>query len=98
LHTDSRDNATVLMRFTIEERHLTDLSGRLVATPAPVSFHSCDADSVEDAVRAFVSTDGAEIIGRIQTFPGFQGIATVRKPSGVYTLAIAPASQQLRMT
>jgi len=86
------------MRFTIEERHLTDLAGRLVATPAPVSFHSCDAESVEDAVRTYVQTDEAELIGKIQTFPGFQGIATVRKPSGVYTLAIAPSSQQLRIT
>jgi len=88
----------VLMRFTIEERHLTDLAGRLVATPAPVSFHSCDAESVEDAVRTHVRIDDAEVIGKIQTFPGFQGIATVRKPSGVYTLAISPASQQLRMS
>ena len=86
------------MRFTIEERHLTDLAGKLVAAPAPVSFHSCDAESVEDAVRSFVMIDGAEIIGKIQTFPGFQGIATVRKPSGVYTLAIAPASQQLKFS
>ena len=86
------------MRFTIEERHLTDLAGKLVATPAPVSFHSCDAESVEEAVRVFVGVDGAEIIGKIQTFPGFQGIATVRKPSGVYTLAIAPASQQMRLS
>ena len=86
------------MRFTIEERHLTDLAGRLVATPAPVSFHSCDAESVEGAVREYVSIDNAELIGKIQTFPGFQGIATVRKPTGVYTLAVAPASQQLRMS
>lgn len=86
------------MRFTIEERHLTDLAGKLVATPAPVSFHNCDAESVEDAVRAFAGEDGAEIIGKIQTFPGFQGIATVRKPTGVYTLAIAPSSQQLRLS
>ena len=86
------------MRFTIEERHLTDLGGRPIATPAPVSFHSCDAESVEDAVRSYASVDGAELIGKIQTFPGFQGIATVRKQTGVYTLAIAPASQQLRMS
>ncbi len=86
------------MRFTIEERHLTDLAGRPVAMPAPVSFHSCDAESVEDAVRAHVEVDGAEVIGKVQTFPGFQGIATVRKLSGVYTLTIAPSSQQLRMS
>ena len=86
------------MRFTIEESHLTDLAGKLVATPAPVSFHSCEAESVEDAVRRFVSGDEAELIGKIQTFPGFQGIATVRKPSGVYTLAIAPSSQQMKLS
>ena len=91
------DHHLVLMRFTIEERHLTDLAGKLVATPAPVSFLNCEADSVEDAVRAYVSIDGAELIGKIQTFPGFQGIATVRKPTGVYTLAVTPASQQLKM-
>jgi hypothetical protein len=86
------------MRFTIEERHLTDLAGKLVAVPAPVSFHSCEAASVEDAVRAYVSVDQAELIGKIQTFPGFQGIATVRKPTGVYTLAVAPASQQMKLS
>ena len=86
------------MRFTIEERHLTDLAGKPVATPAPVEFHFCDAETVEDAVHTFAQRDDAEIIGKIQTFPGFQGIATVRKPSGVYTLAIAPASQQLKLS
>ena len=86
------------MRFTIEERHLTDLAGKLVAIPAPVSFHSCEAASVEDAVHTYVSIDKAELIGKIQTFPGFQGIATVRKPTGVYTLAVAPASQQMKLS
>jgi hypothetical protein len=85
----------VLIRFTIEERHLTDLNGRVV-TPE-VSFHSCEADSVEDAVRLYVKDGDAELIGKVQTFPGFQGVATVRRPTGVYTLAISPASQQYSM-
>ena len=93
-----RTREMVAMRFTIEERHLTDLAGKLLDAPAPVSFHACDAESVEDAVHVFAKSDDAEIIGKIQTFPGFQGIATVRKPSGVYTLAIAPASQQLKLS
>ena len=84
------------IRFTIEERHLTDLNGKVV-TPE-VSFHSCEADSVEDAVRLYVThDDGAELIGNIQTYPGFQGVATVRRPSGVYTLAISPSSQQMSL-
>ncbi len=82
------------MQFTIEERHLADLRGG--AVPDSVTFHTCKAASVEDAVNEHVGSDGGEIIGKVQTFPGFQGMATVRKPTGVYTLTIGPSSQQLR--
>jgi hypothetical protein len=85
------------MRFTIEERHLTDVDGKLIMPSQTVSFHSCEATSVEDAVRVFVSDAESEVIGNVQTFPGFQGIATVRRPSGVYTLTITPTSQQIRL-
>jgi len=81
------------MRFTIEERHLADLRG--AAVPDSVHFHTLDASSVEDAVNTLIGSDGGEIIGKIQTFPGFQGIATVRRASGVYTLTISPSSQQV---
>jgi hypothetical protein len=84
------------MRFTIEQRHLTDPSGRPLASsdPAAVSFHSCDADSAVRAVEVFVSNDAGELIGNILKFPGFQAVATVRKPTGVYTLQVTPASSQ----
>ena len=84
------------VRFTIEERHLTDAEGRPVAASAPdsVAFHSCDASTVDDAVRLFVKKDGAEIIGSVLKFPGFQAVATVRKSTGVYTLQFTPSSQQ----
>lgn len=87
-----------MMRFTIEERHLTDTVGRPVVASAPdsVAFHSFDADSVDDAVRLFVKKDDAEIIGSVLKFPGFQAVATVRKSTGVYTLQFTPASQQLK--
>ncbi len=39
------------MKFTIEERHLTDMNGRPVAAPDGVSFHTCDADTIDEAVR-----------------------------------------------
>ena len=84
------------MRFTIEQRHLTDEGGRPVRDAQNVSFHSCEAESVDDAVRVFVESDQAEIVGSVLKFPGFQAVATVRKPSGVYTLQISPTSQQLR--
>lgn len=84
------------MRFTIEQRHLTDTSGRPLPStdPTSVSFHSCDAASADDAVRTFVTQDQGEVIGSILKFPGFQAVATVRKTSGVYTLQVTPASSQ----
>jgi hypothetical protein len=85
------------MRFTIEERHLTEPDGRPVAENErdAVAFHTFDAETVDEAVRLFVRRDDGEIIGNVLKFPGFQAVATIRKPSGVYTLQLTPASQQL---
>jgi hypothetical protein len=82
------------MRFTVEERHLTDTSGRPVAAPNPVSFHSCEGETVDEAVRAYVEKDDAELIGNVLKFPGFLAVATVRRASGVYTLQFTPTSQR----
>jgi hypothetical protein len=82
------------MRFTIEQRHLTDSSGRPIANdPESVSFHVFEANSADDAVRLFIKTDDAELMGDIMKFPGFQAVATIRKGGGVYTLQVGPASQ-----
>lgn len=85
------------MRFTIEERHLTDGEGRPIAAPNAVAFHTFDAETVDDAVRLYVHEDHAELIGNVLKFPGFQAVATVRKASGVYTLQFTPSSQQFRL-
>jgi hypothetical protein len=85
----------MLMRFTIEQRHLTDPSGKPIAGDSSVSFHTFEADSADEAVRLFVKTDRAEVIGNILKFPGFQAVATVRNPTGVYTLQVTPTSQRL---
>jgi hypothetical protein len=84
------------MRFTIEQRLLTDPAGRPLPStdPAVVSFHSCDAETADAAVHLFIRADDAEIIGEVLKFPGFQAVATVRKTSGVYTLQVTPASSQ----
>ena len=82
------------MRFTVEERHLTDMNGRPIAAPQAVSFQQCDAETIDDAVRLYIKKDEAELIGSVLKFPGFQAVATVRKASGVYTLQFTPASQR----
>ena len=85
------------MRFTVEERHLTDGTGRPVSAPDAVQFHTCDAETVDDALRLYIRDDHAELIGSVLKFPGFQAVATVRKSSGVYTLQFTPASQQFKL-
>ena len=80
------------IQFTIEQRHLTDTAGKPVTGDA-VAFHTCDADTADEAVRVFVRKDGAEVLGNILKFPGFQAVATVRTPNGVYTLQVSPSSQ-----
>ena len=84
----------VQMRFTVEERQLTDNDGRPVSAEDAVSFHVFDADSVDEAVRLYIGKDNAEIIGNVLKFPGFQAVATVRKATGVYTLQFTLASQK----
>ena len=83
------------MLFTIEQRHLTDDSGRPVTAPDAVAFFHCDADTADDAVRLFVRDHTAEIIGNVLRFPGFQAVATMRNTSGVYTIQVSPSSQQM---
>lgn len=86
------------MRFTVEERHLTEADGRPVASPAAeVEFNTVDAENIDDAVRLYIKKDDAELIGNVLKFPGFQAVATVRKASGVYTLQFTPASQQMKI-
>lgn len=86
------------IRFTVEERHLTDRNGRPVIADDSVSYQNYEAESVDDAVGLFVRSNGAELIGNVLKFPGFQAVATVRKPSGVYTIQFTPASQGFRRT
>lgn len=82
-----------MIRFTIEERHLTDEDGRPVSTMDSVAFHVFDAETVDEAVRLYIRRDDAQLIGDVLKFPGFQAVATIRKSSGVYTLQFTPASQ-----
>lgn len=80
------------MRFTIEERHLTDETGRPVRTDTGVAFHVLDAENVDDLIRIYIREQPGELIGNVLKFPGFQAVATVRKPTGVYTIQVSPNS------
>lgn len=86
----------MMIRFTIEQRNLTDPSGRPTGNgPETVSFHSCEATAADEAVSLFLERNGGDVIGSIVKFPGMQAVATIRNATGVYTLQVAPASQNL---
>jgi hypothetical protein len=86
----------MMMKFTIEQRHLTDQAGKPVRDdPGAVSFHTFEAESVDDAVRLFLAEVHGEVIGNVLKFPGFHAVATVRDVNGVYTLQVSPSSQNL---
>jgi hypothetical protein len=82
-----------MMRFTVEERHLTDMDGRPMTASESVSFHTFEAETIDEAVRLYISKDDAQLIGTVLKFPGFQAVATVRKAGGVFTLQFTPSSQ-----
>jgi len=85
----------MLMRFSIEQRHLTDVAGKPISREgSEVSFHLLDAESADDAVSVHIRDRGAEVIGNVIKFPGFQAVATMRCADGVYTLQVSPASAQ----
>jgi hypothetical protein len=81
------------VRFTIEQRHLTDAAGKPVASTSQVSFHTFEAESADDAVRLVMERDNAELMGDIMKFPGFHAVATIKSAGGVFTLQVAPTSQ-----
>ena len=84
------------MRFSIEQRHLTDATGKpILHDGREVSFYVLDAESAEDAVGLHIRDNRAEVIGDVRKFPGFQAVATMRTAGGVYTLQVSPASQSL---
>ena len=81
------------MRFTIEQRLLTDARGKPSTGPSSIVFHTVEADSADEAVRLLIKRDNAQLMGDIQKFPGFHAVATIKSPGGVFTLQVAPTSQ-----
>jgi hypothetical protein len=83
----------MLMRFSIEQRHLTDAAGKpVVRDGREVSYEVMTAQSLDDALRLYIGDRHAEVIGNVIKFPGFQAFATMRNAEGVYTLQVSPAS------
>jgi hypothetical protein len=89
-------NKPMMMRFTIEQRPLTDPSGRPAAHDREaVSFCHCEAESAGDAIDQFVIANGGDLVGDIVKFPGLQAVGTVRLAGGVFSLQVTPSSQSI---
>ena len=81
------------VRFTIEQRLLTDSRGKPTTGPTSIVFHTVEAESADEAVRLLIKRDNAQLMGEIQKFPGFHAVATIKSPGGVFTLQVGPTSQ-----
>ena len=81
------------VRFTIEQRHLTDAAGKPVTDTSSVFFHTFDAESPDEAVRLLIKRESGELMGDIMRFPGFHAVATIKTSGRVFTLQVAPSSQ-----
>jgi len=86
-------HAEASVRFTIEQRLLTDPKGKPTTGPTSIVFHTVEAESADEAVRLLIKRDEAQLMGEIQTFPGFHAMATIRSSGGVFTLQVGPTSQ-----
>jgi len=86
-------HAQSAVRFTIEQRLLTDAHGKPTTGPTSIVFHTVEADSADDAVRLLIKRDNAQLMGDIQKFPGFHAVATIKSAGGVFTLQVGPTSQ-----
>ena len=81
------------MKFRVEQVYLTDEAGKVVSIPQDRQYHVLEADTVDEALFAFIRQDGAEIVGEVLKLPGLQAVATVRRQQHVYTLQVNPASE-----
>jgi DNA/RNA endonuclease YhcR with UshA esterase domain len=79
-----------MMRFTVEQIFLTDDSGS-VTHVRPKETHVVEADGVDAALNEFLSGHRADLVGRVQKFPGLEAIATARRARRVFTLHVARA-------
>jgi hypothetical protein len=82
------------VKFRVEQIYLTDESGKVTAIAQPRLFHLLEAQTVDEALYAFVNSDGAEIVGEVLRLPGLQAVATARRRNSVYTLQLVPASDR----
>jgi hypothetical protein len=85
------------MRFRVEQIYLTDEEGKIISRPGVHPMHHLlEAANVDSLLSEFVASDGAQIVGEVLKFPGFQAIATVKRDHVVYTLQVLPATDRLR--
>lgn len=82
------------MRFRVEQLALTDEAGRVQPDQHP-RFYVHEAETVDEAVRACVAENDAELIGDILKLPGFRAVATARRAQLVYTLQLMPVSDRI---
>ena len=92
----TEDQGKQRVKFRVEQIFLTDETGKVTPVGQVRVYHLLEAETVDEALFAFVKKDGAEIVGDVLKLPGFQAIATARRQNHVYTLQLLPVSDRLQ--
>lgn len=78
------------VRFTVEQVFLTNSQG--FRTGPAVQYHLVEAETVDEALAAFLRSSSATLVGTVRRFPGLHVVATARTNVAVFTVNVLPGS------
>ena len=75
------------MAFSVEQIFLTDHTGKLLPERA-AAHHLVEAETLDDALAAFLRRHDASVLGTVQRFPSGQAVATAQQDQTVFTVHV----------
>lgn len=78
------------MHFAIEKNYLAP-EEKTAAYPdvaGKITFHTIEAETIDEAVETFLAQEKAELVGDIVHFTDSQAVVTARKDRAIYVLQL----------
>lgn len=77
----------------MERNSLTGPDGTPSGQPQ-MSYETVEGDDLEGAMTSFLARSDAVLVGSIQKFPGFTGMATARDGAGLFVIYLSPVTRR----
>ena len=87
LQAHGRNGCVWRVAFSVEQIFLTDHTGKLLPERA-AAHHIVEADTLDDALAAFLRRHDASVLGTVQRFPSGQAVATAQQDQTVFTVHV----------